>query len=109
MVAVARPLAAAAWAWGWRPGLRPCPACALPDLPPAGPPRRPAAGWGPVPVPVPVPWSSLGWSRPPQAPVFSVARGQKRAAGLYPPPSKAPAPGDKGTVPPLRAAARRPP
>ena len=26
--AVARSLAAAAWAWGWRPGLRPCPACA---------------------------------------------------------------------------------
>ena len=48
--AVARPLAAAAWAWGWRPGLRPCPACALPDLPRRGPPRSPAAGWGRPPV-----------------------------------------------------------
>ena len=64
--AVARSLAAAALAWGWRPCLRPCRRLRLIRPPPAGTPpaaRRRGGGRGRSPSPSRSPPG--GWSRPP--------------------------------------------
>ena len=95
--AVARPLAAAAWAWGWRPGLRPCPACALPDLPRRGPPPRPGGGVGAAPCLGPARGSL--WAGP-----------GRRSGGQRPPgPAPFPTPGLSGTMPPGRRGVWCPP
>ena len=63
--AVARSLAAAAWAWGWRPCLRPCRRLRLIRPPPAGAPPAARRRGGGGPLSGARPWFSLGWPRPP--------------------------------------------
>ena len=96
--AVARSLAAAALAWGWRPCLRPCRRLRLNRPPPAGAPPAARRRGGGGPLSGARPWFSLGWSRPPlggpKAPrprTLPYARARRheaaRATGVWCPPA----------------------
>ena len=89
--AVARSLAAAALAWGWRPCLRPCRRLRLTRPTPAGTPQRPGGGVGAGAGPRPRPVVLLG------------AGPGRRSGGQRPPgPAPFPTPGRGGTMPPGR-------